>query len=34
MESVEVGNRKYEFCVADFISALVKFVIRKMNWRV
>lgn len=32
-ESIEVGNLRYEFCIADFISALGKSVIRKTNWR-
>lgn len=33
MESIEIGNLKYEFCIADFISALGKFVIRKTDCR-
>lgn len=33
MESIKIGNLKYEFCIADFISALGKFVIRKTDCR-
>jgi len=32
MEGIEISKLKYEICIADFISALSKFVIRKANW--